>query len=59
MNRAPSFKTSDIRDALAGTKDFAGVTGNINIDEQRNAVKSAVVLKVEDAGFKFQTKINP
>lgn len=59
MNSSPSLKTPDIRDRLAATKDFAGVTGSISIDKQRNAVKSAVVLKVDGGNYKFQTKINP
>lgn len=59
MTRAAGFSGPDIRTALAATKDYSGVTGNITIDGQRNAVKSAVVLKVQNDGFKFQTKINP
>lgn len=59
MTRATSLTGPDIRATLAATKDYAGVTGNITIDDHRNAVKSAVVLKVQNEGFKFQTKINP
>ena len=59
MQRALTLSKPAIRDALAKTRDFAGVTGNITIDEYRNAIKSAVVLKVEDSGYRFQTKINP
>ena len=35
-----------IRDAIAETKDFPGVTGKITLDENRNATKAAVVLEV-------------
>ena len=59
MNRAKSLSPSDIRDAIAQTKNYAGVTGHITIDEKRNAVKSAVVLKVDNGDFKYQTTINP
>lgn len=60
MKRAKSFQPADIRDALASTQNFSGVTGNITIDSQRNAVKSAVVLKVLENGyFKYQTTIHP
>ena len=31
---------------IAATKDFTGVTGKITLDEKRNAMKPAVVLKV-------------
>ncbi|MFH1335024.1 MAG: ABC transporter substrate-binding protein [Candidatus Zixiibacteriota bacterium] len=48
-----------IRDAIAQTKDFPGVTGMITIDENRNAKKSAVVLKIEDGKVKFVETITP
>lgn len=48
-----------IRDAIAQTKDFLGVTGIITIDENRNAQKPAVVLKVEDQKVKFVETIYP
>ncbi len=59
MKNAKSLATPDIRETIAATKDYPGVTGRISIDAQRNSVKSAVVLKVEAAGFKYQTTINP
>jgi branched-chain amino acid transport system substrate-binding protein len=48
-----------IRDAIAQTKDFPGVTGMITIDENRNAKKSAVVVKIEDGKVKYVETINP
>jgi len=57
--RAKSASAADLRDALAATRDYHGVTGTITIDQQRNAVKSAVVLKVENGAFKYQTTVNP
>jgi branched-chain amino acid transport system substrate-binding protein len=48
-----------IRDALAQTKDFPGVTGLITIDENRNAKKAAVVLKIEDGKIKYVETISP
>lgn len=59
MKRAKSLNTPDIRDALAATKDYKAVTGNITMDGNRDAVKSAVVLKVDGGTFKYQTTINP
>ena len=50
---------SKLRDALAQTKDFPGVTGIIHIDANRNAVKPAVVLKLEDLKFIYQETIQP
>ena len=48
-----------IRNALAGTKNFPGVTGVISIDADRNAVKPAVVLKLEDGQNIYQETIQP
>lgn len=59
MKRAPVLSAAAIRDALATTKDYQGVTGKITINSERNPVKSAVVLKVQDGEFKYQTTINP
>ena len=50
MTRAGSTEPAKVRDALAATKDFQGVTGKITIDENRNANKSAVVLTIKDKG---------
>ncbi|HEX4924716.1 MAG TPA: ABC transporter substrate-binding protein [Bdellovibrionales bacterium] len=59
MNRAPSLEKGAIREALAATKEYQGVTGKITIDQNRNAVKPAVVLKVEKGEFKYVSTINP
>jgi branched-chain amino acid transport system substrate-binding protein len=47
MKRANSANPDSVRDALAQTKGFMGVTGNTTLDENRNAVKPAVVLEVK------------
>lgn len=59
MKRATSLEPSAIRDALAKTKDFVGVTGTITIDAQRNAQKSAVVLKIENGKPRYEATIQP
>lgn len=59
IKRAGSTDGPQLRDALAHTKDFEGVTGVISIDADRNAVKPAVVLKLMDASFIYQEKIQP
>ena len=48
-----------LRDAIAATKNFAGVTGSISLDAQRNAVKPAVVLKLQDGKYIYQETIYP
>jgi branched-chain amino acid transport system substrate-binding protein len=47
IEKAPSQSGSDISAALAGTKDFDGVTGRISIDPDRNAVKPAIILEMK------------
>jgi branched-chain amino acid transport system substrate-binding protein len=46
MKRAKSTSNKDLRDAIAATKDFPGVTGSITIDKNRNATKSLVIVKL-------------
>lgn len=48
MKRANSVNGAALQKALANTKSYPAVTGRITIDAQRNAVKSAVVLKVDN-----------
>ncbi|HEU4478533.1 MAG TPA: ABC transporter substrate-binding protein [Pyrinomonadaceae bacterium] len=48
-----------LRDALAATKNFSGITGVISMDKDRNAVKPAVVLKLEDGKYIYLETIQP
>lgn len=59
IKRCGNTEPSKIREALAATKDFAGVTGTITINEKRDATKSAVILQVKEGQFKFIGTINP
>ena len=59
MKRAGSTDGQKIRDALAATKDFDGVTGKTTINEKRDATKSAVILQVKDGKFHYLETVNP
>jgi branched-chain amino acid transport system substrate-binding protein len=59
ITRAGSTEGKRIRDALASTRDFPGVTGAITMDADRNPIKPAVVLKVEGGRFRFAATIAP
>ncbi len=59
LNRATALTPVALRDAIAQTKDYPGVTGKITINEQRNAVKAAVVVQVKGTENKYVTTINP
>lgn len=48
IDRAGSTDAAAIRDALAATKDFEGVTGTITINDHRDALKPCVVLGFEN-----------
>ena len=52
--RAGTLAKPAVRDALAATKGFAGVTGRITIDAQRNAAKPAVIFTVRDGKFVYR-----
>jgi len=59
INTAGSTDGTKIRDALTNVKDYPGVTGNITIDEKRNAKKAAVVLEVKGSQANFVTTVPP
>jgi branched-chain amino acid transport system substrate-binding protein len=59
IRRADSTNPTAIRDALAETSNFAGVTGVTTLDENRNAVKPAVVLQIADGKLAYVETINP
>ncbi len=44
---------------LRGTKGYKGITGVITINENGDAVKSAVVNAVKDGKFVYKTTVNP
>ncbi len=59
IKRAGSTEPAALRDALAATKDYKGITGNTTIGPDRNAQKAAAVITVEDGKFRFLQSIAP
>lgn len=59
LKRAKSAAGADLRDALAQTKNYPGVTGTITINDKRDAVKPAVVLEVKNGKYVFKERISP
>ena len=55
---AQSTDSVKIRDALKNIV-YKGVTGTIKFDENRNPIKSVVILKVEDGKQVYVTTVNP
>jgi branched-chain amino acid transport system substrate-binding protein len=59
LKGAKSFNGPDVRDALAATKNYPGVTGVISLDADRNPIKAAVVLKIEGGQATYVTTVQP
>lgn len=56
IERGGSTDPAQIRQALAATRDFAGVTGRITMGPDRNPRKAAMVVQIRDNAFRlFQT----
>ncbi|MDO8586049.1 MAG: ABC transporter substrate-binding protein [Armatimonadota bacterium] len=59
IERAGSTDGAKIRDAIAATKNFPGITGSITIDKDRNAVKPGVILQIKGNKFQYVTTVRP
>jgi branched-chain amino acid transport system substrate-binding protein len=59
LQRAGTVDSTAIRDAMAKTAGFEGVTGLISFDPNRNASKPALVITVKDGRFEIAQRIEP
>ena len=60
LKRAKKIDGASIRDAIAETKNFGGVTGNITLGPDRNPVgKKLVIEQIENGQLKLYTTIEP
>ncbi|MEZ4295987.1 MAG: ABC transporter substrate-binding protein [Polyangiaceae bacterium] len=59
IGRAKADSSEAIRDAIAETKDYPGVTGNTTIDADRNAKKQIVIVRFKDGNHKFHSVVAP
>jgi branched-chain amino acid transport system substrate-binding protein len=59
MSRAAGPSGPALRDAIAATRGYPGVTGVITIDENHDAQKPAVVLEVKGGKSVFVTSVAP
>lgn len=59
IKRAGTTEGKQLRDAIAQTKDFPGVTGKITLDADRNATKPAVVLEIKGGKLVYRETVNP
>jgi branched-chain amino acid transport system substrate-binding protein len=59
IKRSKSLSGPDIRDALAATKAFPGVTGTVTFNEQRDAVKPIVMIEIKPGGtYAVKERVN-
>jgi branched-chain amino acid transport system substrate-binding protein len=59
IKRAGGTDHAKLRDALAATKDFPGVTGKTTINAERNASKPATIIKLQDGKAHFFKTVAP
>jgi branched-chain amino acid transport system substrate-binding protein len=59
LKRANSTDKQKLRDALAATKNFQGITGKITFDANRNPRKSVYILKIDQGKFVYNSTIEP
>jgi branched-chain amino acid transport system substrate-binding protein len=53
IGRAKDDSPEAIRDAIQATRGFQGATGPITIDDERNAAKPVIVVRVHDKKFTY------
>ena len=59
ITRAGSADRGKIRDAIADTRSFKGVTGDITFDENGDPVKSAVIMTIENGKPRYLKTMEP
>ncbi|MEX2219475.1 MAG: ABC transporter substrate-binding protein [Phycisphaerales bacterium] len=59
MKRAPSLESKALAAAIAQTKNFKGVTGNISIDKDHNATKAVVIVQVKNGQPTYVAAVEP
>lgn len=59
LNAAQSTDRAAVRDALAATRDFPGVTGTISYEGGRTPRKPAIILSIQDGQFRYLETVPP
>ncbi len=57
--RANSLDKKAIRDQIAATKDYQGVSGTITMGADRNPIKPVAMIKIENGQMNFAGWVNP
>ena len=59
LERAGEADPAKLKDALAATEGFKGITGNLSMDEFHNPIKAVTILKLEAGVPVFHKKLEP
>ncbi|NLT47658.1 MAG: ABC transporter substrate-binding protein [Clostridiales bacterium] len=59
IERAGAVDPEAVKDALASTKGFVGVTGSFDMGEDHNPIKAAVVIGLENGAQASSVKVDP
>ncbi|WP_052573993.1 ABC transporter substrate-binding protein [Haloferula sp. BvORR071] len=59
IKRAGTTEGPKLRDAIAATKDFEGVSGKFSLNADRDAVKALVFIKIDGGKFTYTATVNP
>jgi branched-chain amino acid transport system substrate-binding protein len=59
LKRSGSAAPAALRDAIAATRDFPGVTGTISFDQSRDPKKPGIVIRVQDGKFTYLETVEP
>ncbi len=59
IKRAGSTDKEKIKEEINKTVNFKGITGTITLDENRNPIKSAIILEAKDGKFIYKTVVSP
>jgi len=59
LKRTGEVNSVKLKDALAATKGFKGITGTISVDANHNPVKAITILQMKDGEQTFLKKLSP
>jgi len=59
LERAAGYAGSQVRDALAGTRGFAGLTGEVSMGPGHDAERPVVVVRIEGAAARYAGTVVP
>lgn len=59
IKRANSTEPEKIREALANTRDFQGVTGSLTLNDTHDAIKSAVIIEMKNGRQVYKETVKP